>query len=688
MFTDITEFISHAQITLNQQFEETTFLPPLQPLAPLQRIGYLVKHTSLKCVESMPGFIVGRDYRMACENNYVIWDATKPNLQGGVDELEITASEFTVILTNDRGQSVRFMRRLPKAATVADKPDYHFADLVAHFDIPEVPSVEDLYPELVAMYRARIGEIEWHMNSLPQNKGSIAMQEHQTTDYALAAAGTGAILAHNMGLGKSWGCFTIPLIKHGFERNGNLLTPLSKTLIVAPGDLVEQFDTVAKLFGIKLSVLNPDAALAGDIPNGFHFTSYSSFLKPELQQMRPDLFDSVILDEATKIKSADGIMATAARRMNPKFRIAATGTPIKNRLKDLFWPLWYVAGGKQEAHPGFPYAPTTEDQKEFEADFLCESENLTKQEDALDETGEWRTFKSTTAIACNLTSLKRITAPWMLRRKLDTKVQRHEHRIVVPMGRQQNEAYKAAIAYDFSGDDQKPMQCCGKLQVLRQLTVCQDAPELAFRSNARLTPKTLKCMELVAEILGRGEQVVIFSPFHAASDSLSALLTEAGVSHRILDGRLTQAKRAKLAQEFKDGGYPVMLAGSQAMALGHSFSKCNNVIRLAFDWSLDVHKQSPMRCLRLDSEKDLNDYLLICARSIDERILELLDEKEESAAMAIDDESELLDNDQVNLLELMRAVEKDYIAQVATADEAVLESAWAVLREKIKLVLS
>jgi SNF2 family DNA or RNA helicase len=135
------------------------------------------------------------------------------------------------------------------------------------------------------------------------------------------------------------------------------------------------------------------------------------------------------------------------------------------------------------------------------------------------------------------------------------------------------------------------------------------------RSQYSYIPKVASTLELIRQVLERGEQVTVGSAFQNGLDVFSARLNEAGVKHLVLDGRLSQKRRGELARLFKQGcpramadgltprasAYPVLLAGQECMAELHNFHLCNNVILTAYSWAFDKFEQFINRAHRLNS---------------------------------------------------------------------------------------
>jgi SNF2 family DNA or RNA helicase len=158
-------------------------------------------------------------------------------------------------------------------------------------------------------------------------------------------------------------------------------------------------------------------------------------------------------------------------------------------------------------------------------------------------------------------------------------------------------------------------------------SICRDhgSVPLPHRSGSAFIPKAATVLTLIAEILERREQALVFSAFNDPLDNFSRWLNEAGVRHVLLDGRISQKRRGEKAKVFKPGrvdtaSIPVMLAGVECMAEGHSFHLANNVILMAYSWAADKLKQALDRVHRMNSVKPINVYGVFCNGSIVRRL--------------------------------------------------------------------
>ncbi|MDE2106545.1 MAG: DEAD/DEAH box helicase, partial [Patescibacteria group bacterium] len=356
-------------------------------------------------------------------------------------------------------------------------------------------------------------------------------------------------------------------------------------------------------------------------------------------------------------------------------------------------------------------------------------------------------FTKLTAEVCNVHRLWKLLAPLVLRRRKqdcgEDIVPRVRRVIRCEMGTQQQQVYRyhldaayldvngqkavgaqlqalRAAAADPSsvhliekpGQPMRPCECATtkgngsfeiSLKTLKSAARCQRCGgtgtlPLPHRSGHAYIPKMASTLTLVQEILARGEQVLIGSAFNDPLDVLSDYLTEAGVRHVTLDGRVSQKKRGQLAANFKQGRtvqtsaeinaggaatVPVMLAGVECMAEGHSFHRANNVILIAYSWAYDKFKQFLDRVHRMNSERPVNVYVIVCAGTIDHRLESLVQDKGDAAELVLDGRLIGERTEEVNLAELLRVAHREFDAKEKTIDEALLYQQWPALRDRL-----
>jgi hypothetical protein len=469
---------------------------------------------------------------------------------------------------------------------------------------------------------------------------------------------------------------------------------------------------------------------------------------PSLADLCHDAFKCVVVDEGVKMKGEDTHVGRGVRKMNAPYRLVLTATPVKNRLPDIFWLAWWAAGGRAEAHARFPYRDDSEERAKFANTFLVSEHNLTKDAKAR-QAGRSPSpgrFKRLTAEVCNIHRLWKLLGPIVLRRRKqdcgEEIVPKIRRVVRCEMGALQQQVYQYHLQAQY-------LDCNGQkavgaqLQALRiaaadpssdhltaqsgRLSVpctCTKPPlssnpsdreppdpncplchgdgeiPLPHRSGQAFTPKMASVLTLIEEILARKEQVVVGSAFNDPLDRLSDWLTEAGVHHVKLDGRVSQKRRGVHAARFKRGRHatpntspdgdaiPVMLAGVECMSEGHSFHLTNNVILFVYSWAYDKFIQFLARIHRLNSVKPVNVYVVLCEGTIDRRLESLIQDKGDAAELVLDGRLIGERTEEVNLAELLQIAHKEFESSTKTIDEALLQSQWPVLREKLRAAMS
>lgn len=418
-----------------------------------------------------------------------------------------------------------------------------------------------------------------------------------------------------------------------------------------------------------------------DYPHG----RISCIHRPCMGRVLQTTFDAVVCDEATRIKGDHTYVSTGVRMMDPASRLVLTGTPIKNRLTDLFWLCQWAAGGHDDPTARWPYANTIEAKQSFASEHLVSERNLTKEAEAEHE-GKRRTYKKQTNEICGLHRLWKLLAPTVLRRrKAEVGKDLVEKRVIpmrVTMGKQQAELYQDHLSnppkYTKDGDDMTELAALAtQLGYLRQVAICPDSETVnRFTGASGWVPKNAAILELVRERLAEGEQMVIFSPFQDYSTWITNTLKGSGVSTVKLDGSVSPKQRGILAGKFKRKEYAVLVAGLKSMGEGHSFDQCPNLILPSLEWAYDNNAQAIERVHRLTSKQAVRIYTFIAKGTIDERLASLFNEKSDASDLALDGQLFKADTEEVNLFELLQRAMDDFDPDAETTDEQQVFEHW------------
>jgi hypothetical protein len=426
---------------------------------------------------------------------------------------------------------------------------------------------------------------------------------------------------------------------------------------------------------------------------------------PTLADLTAHEWECLSVDEGTRLQGEATIIGRSIRGLNPKYRLVLTGTPVKNRLKSVFWLAHWAAGGKARPHARFPYSDESDQDDKFAAEFMVCERNLTREAKEAAQRGgvpvrRRKKPRGTPGIAvCGVHRLWKLLAPIVLRRRKaqmgSDMVKKIKHVIRAPMGSEQYECYKYHLEAPYVDVNGMPA-IMSKLQALRSVAAAPTSDLLKeiegggtngiFRSTKDYTPKLAACLRVLEQRLSAGEQSIVFSDLHEPLDTLSRRLTDAGIPHDVLDGRKSPQVRGRAAKEFKagllHGAKPIMLAGQRAMGEGNSFSLCTNVVMIAYSWGLDTMLQAAERIYRLDSPADVHIWAIIADGTVDRKLESSCDEKNDSSELVLDGKLITQDIQEESLFDLLQIAERDF-RDATKLPESQLEAEWPALKRQL-----
>jgi len=484
--------------------------------------------------------------------------------------------------------------------------------------VPEL-AVPPALASLVAL-RARLEGFE-QLPEVPAPPAlTMALRPYQRDGLAwlqfLAGCGLGGVLADDMGLGK-----TVQVLAHVEAQRaaGRLRAPV---LVVAPTSLVFNWQDEAARHAPTLRVLalvGPDRAARFGVIDGHELVLTSYALLPrDLAALAGRRWHAVVADEAHRVKNPRTQAAAALRALDAGHRIALTGTPVENHLGEL----WSVM---QFAVPGLLGADDA-----FRQRFRAPIERRAGSAEA-DE---------------RLRALERRIRPFLLRRTKEavlaelpalTEVVRR-----VEMGREQRDLYesiRAAMdvrvreAFARGGFERGRIVVLDALLKMRQ--ACCDPGLLALPQARRVTrsAKREELLELLSMLLEAGRKVLVFSQFSTMLDRIAAAIDAdpglARVARSRLDGDTDDRRGA--VESFQQGGAQLFLLSLKAGGVGLNLTAADTVIHYDPWWNPAVQAQATDRAHRIGQDKPVFVYKLVCAGTIEERMLQLQASKSELA---------------------------------------------------------
>ena len=428
--------------------------------------------------------------------------------------------------------------------------------------------------------------------------------------------GMGGILADDMGLGKTVQVlsYLLAMKENGQQRPEQIGQTgpgqLLPSLIVCPASLVLNWAEECQKFTPELNCLVVDgdaahrAALAEQWDTADLVVTSYDLLRRDEELYAGQAFYACILDEAQAIKNHTTQKYKAVCRIQSRVRFALTGTPVENRLGEL-WSIFSFL------MPGYlpPY-------KSFCARF----EKPIVQEE--DEAAARR--------------LNQLTGPFLLRRmkadvlkELPPKTE-NIHRI--ELDEEQRKLYLAAVV---DARDKlraaKPEDKMAVFAVLMRLReICCD-PRLVADNWTGGSAKLDACAELVTSAVEGGHRILLFSQFTSMLELLAKRLDEEGVSHFTLQGSTPKPVRAELVRRFNNGEASVFLISLRAGGTGLNLTAADIVIHYDPWWNVAAQNQATDRAYRIGQQNPVQVYKLIAQDTIEEKIVELQQAKQSLA---------------------------------------------------------
>ncbi len=423
----------------------------------------------------------------------------------------------------------------------------------------------------------------------------------------LAEYGFGGILADDMGLGKTLQMIAVLL-------NAKEAREKDPSLIVCPASLVYNWQEECVRFAplLKTSVIAGTKAerelrLKRTVEYDVLITSYD-LLKRDILQYSDLQFNYMVIDEAQFVKTQTTAAAKSVRLVQARRRFALTGTPIENRLSEL-WSIFDFL------MPGYLYNYET-----FKRQFETPIARSQDQEVS--------------------SRLQKMISPFVLRRlksdvlkELPDKLE--EVRYVRFGGEQQRlydaQATKIRTMLEKTSDEDMNRN---KIQILAQLTrirqICCD-PSLIFEDYKEASAKREACLDLIRSAMDSGHRILVFSQFTSMLALLEKDLTDTGIEWYTITGATPKQERVDLVRRFNEGNIPVFLISLKAGGTGLNLTGADTVIHYDPWWNVAAQNQATDRAHRIGQTRTVCVYKLIGKDTIEERILKLQQDKQDLA---------------------------------------------------------
>ncbi len=438
--------------------------------------------------------------------------------------------------------------------------------------------------------------------------------------------GVGACLADDMGLGKT--VQLIALLQHERERSRERPGP---TLIVAPMSVVANWHREIERFAPELHVHRHHGI---DRPIGDRFVEVAAetdvvlttygLVGRDLDFLQRVLWRRVVLDEAQHVKNPPTKQATAIRTLRSEQRIALTGTPVENRLAELWSILEFCCPG---------YLGTT---GEFRRRFSLPIERHRDREQA--------------------ERLRSLVRPFVLRRlKTDPTVISDlpplvESRQHVPLSEEQASLYETTVAgmlRNLESTDGMRRRGLVLAGLVRLKQICNHPAQFlgeepgdsqSPEAFAARSGKASRLMEMLDEILAAGDRSLLFTQYRQMGHLLAWLLRRSfDIDPIFLHGGTASGKRQELIDRFQSGdpSCPVFILSLRAGGVGLNLTAATHVIHYDRWWNPAVENQATDRAFRIGQTRSVQVHKMISTGTLEERIDRMIEQKTELAQQVV-----------------------------------------------------
>ncbi|MCC8168450.1 MAG: DEAD/DEAH box helicase, partial [Clostridiales bacterium] len=409
-------------------------------------------------------------------------------------------------------------------------------------------------------------------------------------------------------------------------------------IVVCPASLVYNWQDELRRFAPSLSVCLVVGTQKEREEKLRHYGEYDvlvtsyDLLKRDIDHYEDCTFKGEILDEAQFIKNHTTAAAKAVRLIKSEIHYALTGTPIENRLSEL-WSIFDVL------MPGFLYG--------YEV-FRREIETpIVKQQD-----------KDASK------RLRRMVTPFILRRLkkdvLKDLPDKLEKVYYAKFETKQQKLYDGQVAHMkqvLAMQDEESYKK-DKLKVLAELTrirqICCD-PSLIYENYDGESAKRIACMSLIKQAMEGGHRILLFSQFTSMLALLEEDLNAEKIPYYKITGETPKKKRLELVNDFNEGDTPIFLISLKAGGTGLNLTGADMVIHYDPWWNLAVQNQATDRAHRIGQTNIVSVYRLIVRDSIEEKILQMQETKKDLAEEILSGESGGLSSlSKEELLELLQ----------------------------------
>jgi Superfamily II DNA/RNA helicases, SNF2 family len=435
--------------------------------------------------------------------------------------------------------------------------------------------------------------------------------------------GLGACLADDMGCGKT--PQLIAFLLH-LQENEALENP---TLVICPTSVLGNWEREVKKFGPTLKVLlhhgekraKGKAFAAAIKGKDLIITSYALVFR-DAKEIQSTKWQGLVLDEAQNIKNSDSQQSKIVRQIEASFKIALTGTPVENRLQELWSILEFL-------NPGY-LGP----RNFFQRRFAIPIEKYGDRE--------------------SLQTLRSLVRPFILRRlKTDKSIiqdlpEKQEMTVFCGLATEQAKLYQKIVEMSIAElESAEGIQRRGMILALlvRLKQLCNHPALLMAKQNPKAlgiksqeSGKLQRLLEMLEEVVAEGDRSLIFTQFAEWGKLLKPHLEQhLGREVLFLYGGIKQQQREEMIDRFQHDpqGPPIMILSLKAGGTGLNLTRATHVFHYDRWWNPAVENQATDRVFRIGQTRNVQVHKFVCTGTLEEKIHDMIESKKALAEQVV-----------------------------------------------------
>lgn len=438
---------------------------------------------------------------------------------------------------------------------------------------------------------------QWHPKLL-----HTELLTHQVEGALFLAHRARCILADDMGLGKTIQAMAAVELMAA-ERN------LERVLVVTPASLKFQWVEEIRKFTSRQAQLidgpEKDRENSYSLPTFYRIVNYD-IVKSDLQKLNAWEPDLVILDEAQRIKNWESDTTREVKKLKSKFAFVLTGTPLENRLEELYSIVEFVDA--RRLGPAFQ--------------FLADHRTVDSQ-------GKIIGYR-------NLNQVREKLKPILLRRTREKILQDlpeiNDFTIHLELSKSQQRLHAEGMEQLAKIVSRKNLTNIDHTRILKILTrlrlICNSASLVDESMNEDESPKLLELMIRLKDLkLSGTKKIVVFCESKDFLVSLESLLKNNSLGYVFLHGQLPGVSRANIVRQFRDDPGILVFLSTDAGSTGLNLQFADTLFNLDTPWNPAVLKQRLARIHRMGQKKSVQCFQFVMKASIEEKVLESINKK-------------------------------------------------------------